>query len=142
MTHTLMHCWYSCKSCGVRNLQGLPLLTMPTEFDETGCISQGGALNRAPSSNFPAMSFTWPPGASAPSEQELPMPLGPFTSINPLANAIDIKVEGLAAQVGVRFCVFWVRLKAHGMYVVLSRPGEVWWASRSRTATEFSMFTR
>jgi len=46
------------------------------------------------------------------------MPLGPFTSINPLANAIDIKVEGLAAQVGMKVCVFWISFKAHG--VVLS----------------------
>lgn len=100
-------------------LQGLPLLSVPAEFDETGCISHHGggggdsggaaAVRHTPSSFTAASaggtsftSFTWPPGRSDPSEGLLPqaLPQGPFTSINPLANAIDVKAAAAAATAG------------------------------------------
>lgn len=85
-------------------MQGLSQLAVPTEFDGTGCISHGGAA-RAPaqsskgitrgggssSSSFVNASFTWPPGASEPSESASGPPAGgAFAGINPLANAIDL----------------------------------------------------
>jgi hypothetical protein len=84
-------------------MQELPLLTVPTELDDTGCISQCGTTNRAAhgagssSSNsaFHSTSFTWPLNGSDPSEPKMPV-VGPcgWATINPLANAIDVRSLG------------------------------------------------
>lgn len=48
-------------------------------------------------------SFTWPPGGSEPSESATsgPPAAGAFTSINPLANAIDLRTTRTVSQESV-----------------------------------------
>jgi hypothetical protein len=86
-------------------MQELALLTVPTELDDTGCISQCGTNTRAArgagssssstNSAFHSSSFTWPLNGSDPSEPKMPV-VGPFTTINPLANAIDVRSLGIS----------------------------------------------
>lgn len=101
-------------------LQGLGPLSVPTELDDTGCISQtGGPLTvnvlsggsaiaaNDRSSFFSNSSSMWTrprslvdPPAGRPSELEVAAP-GPFKSINPLANAIDLRSTRTISQESV-----------------------------------------
>lgn len=91
------------------------MLTVPTELDDTGCISQTGGPpsrnatlataghNGSSSSDIGAGSFgsfTWPgPGPqSGHSEVQVGVPAGPLRSINPLANAIDLRRTRTVSQ--------------------------------------------
>lgn len=93
-------------------LQGLSQLNMPAEFDDTGCISHGGGVlassnhvnpHNIRSSSAMSASFTWPPGMSEPSESANgpPPAAGAFKSINPLANAIDLRTSRTVSQESV-----------------------------------------
>lgn len=93
-------------------LQGLSQPNMPAEFDDTGCISHGGGVlassnhvnpHNIRSSSAMSASFTWPPGMSEPSESANgpPPAAGAFRSINPLANAIDLRTSRSVSQESV-----------------------------------------
>lgn len=56
----------------------------------------GGSSNNDTSS-FSSSSFMWPPGGSDPSDGNLPVP-SQFKSINPLANAIDLRSTRTTSQ--------------------------------------------
>lgn len=98
------------------------MLTVPAELDDTGCISQtGGPPSRnvtlaghngsnssdngaggARGGSFGSFT-TWPgPGPqSGHSEVEVGVPAGPLRSINPLANAIDLRSTRSVSQESV-----------------------------------------
>lgn len=97
------------------------MLTVPAELDDTGCISQtggppcrnvtlaghngsNGSDNGAGSGRGGSFgSFTWPgPGLqSGHSEVQVGVPAGPLRSINPLANAIDLRSTRSVSQESV-----------------------------------------
>jgi hypothetical protein len=95
------------------------MLSVPADLDDTGCISHAGG---PPSHNIITAghssanssgdgagggrggsfgSFTWPGPQSGPSEVEVGVPAGPLRSINPLANAIDLKSTRSVSQEAV-----------------------------------------